>query len=142
MEKGQALQLLQNRLVEECAEDDVVMTDLVDDLNYKPLAIIQAVAYIKRRRSCMLVSAYLDEIRRSDKKKASSSLTQVSNTSEKSEATVVKESIDLEAALSEKRQSKYIRGLRYYILIIYYYLFTLISIFNIAAAFVVILSNI
>ncbi|KAH7113362.1 hypothetical protein EDB81DRAFT_734874, partial [Dactylonectria macrodidyma] len=39
MEKGQALQLLRNRLVEECAEDDVVMTDLVDDLNYMPLAI-------------------------------------------------------------------------------------------------------
>ncbi|KAH6960076.1 hypothetical protein BKA56DRAFT_532788, partial [Ilyonectria sp. MPI-CAGE-AT-0026] len=124
MEKGQALQLLRNRLVEECAEDDV------------------AAASIKRRIPCMLVSAYLDEIRRSDKKKASSSLTQVSYTSEKSEAAVVEEIIDLEAAVPEKRQSKYIRSLRHRILIMYRRLFTLVGIFNIAAALAVILSGI
>ncbi|KAL6406227.1 hypothetical protein AUP68_10396 [Ilyonectria robusta] len=70
MEKSQALQLLRNRLGE-CAEDDVVMTDLVDDLNYMPLAITQAAAYIKRRRPRMSASAYVDEFRRSHKKKAS-----------------------------------------------------------------------
>ncbi|KAH7175986.1 putative kinesin [Dactylonectria macrodidyma] len=55
-EKSQALQLLRNRLGE-CAEDDVVMTDL-------------AAAYIKRRRPHMSVSAYVDEFRRSDRNKA------------------------------------------------------------------------
>ncbi|KAH6883978.1 hypothetical protein B0T10DRAFT_609132 [Thelonectria olida] len=138
MEKSQALQLLRNRLVEECAEDNVVMTELVDDLNRVPLAIAQAAAYIKRRRPHMSVSAYLNEFRRSDKKKASSSLTQVSYTSEKSEAT----SIDLEAALPEKRQSKRMRGLWHRILIVYRRLFTLVGIFNIAAALAVILSGI
>ncbi|KAH7123380.1 putative kinesin [Dactylonectria estremocensis] len=70
MEKSQALQLLRNRLGE-CAEDDVVMTDLIDDLNYMPLAITQAAAYIKRRRPRMSVPAYMDKFRRSHKKKAS-----------------------------------------------------------------------
>ncbi|KAH7117472.1 hypothetical protein EDB81DRAFT_892338 [Dactylonectria macrodidyma] len=70
MEKSQALQLLQNGL-KECAEDVAVMTDLIDDLNYMPLAITQAAAYIKRRRPRMSVSAYVDEFRRSYKKKAS-----------------------------------------------------------------------
>ncbi|KAH7176237.1 hypothetical protein EDB81DRAFT_836340 [Dactylonectria macrodidyma] len=74
---------------------------------------------------------------------SSSSLTQVSYTSEKSEATVVEEnSIDLEAALPEKRQRKYMRGLRHRILIVYRLLFTLVGIFNIAAALAVILSGI
>ncbi|KAH6983308.1 P-loop containing nucleoside triphosphate hydrolase protein [Ilyonectria sp. MPI-CAGE-AT-0026] len=70
METSQALQLLRNRLGE-CAEDDVVMSDLVDDLNYMPLAITQAAAYIKRSRLRMSVSAYVAEFRRSHKKKAS-----------------------------------------------------------------------
>ncbi|KAH7116613.1 hypothetical protein B0J13DRAFT_204473 [Dactylonectria estremocensis] len=70
MEKSQALQLLQNRLGE-CAEDDAIITDLDDDLNYMPLAITQAATYIKRRRPRMSVSAYVDEFRRSHKKKAS-----------------------------------------------------------------------
>ncbi|KAH7110922.1 hypothetical protein EDB81DRAFT_768695 [Dactylonectria macrodidyma] len=73
---------------------------------------------------------------------SASSLTQVSYTSEKSEATVVEESIDLEAALPEKRQSKRMRGLRHRILIVYRRLFTLVGIFNIAAALAVILSGI
>ncbi|KAH7124605.1 hypothetical protein EDB81DRAFT_860866 [Dactylonectria macrodidyma] len=47
------------------------LADLVDDLNYMPLAITQAAAYIKRRRLRMSVSAYVDEFRRSHKKKAS-----------------------------------------------------------------------
>ncbi|WAO96035.1 NACHT domain-containing protein [Fusarium falciforme] len=71
MEKSQALQLLQIRLGEDGAEDNVAMSDLVDDLNYMPLAITQAAAYIKRRGPRMSVSAYLDEFRRSDKKRAS-----------------------------------------------------------------------
>ncbi|KAH7131165.1 TPR domain protein [Dactylonectria macrodidyma] len=69
MEKSQALQLLRNGL-KECAEDVVVMTDLIGDLNYMPLAITQAAAYIKRRRPRMSVSAYVDEFWRSHKKKA------------------------------------------------------------------------
>ncbi|KAH8669305.1 hypothetical protein BGZ61DRAFT_483478 [Ilyonectria robusta] len=69
MEKSQALQLLRNRL-RECAEDVVAMTGLIDDLNYMPLAITQAAAYIKRRRPRMSVSAYVDEFWRSHKKKA------------------------------------------------------------------------
>ncbi|KAH6984009.1 hypothetical protein EDB80DRAFT_656509 [Ilyonectria destructans] len=73
---------------------------------------------------------------------STSSLTQVSYTSEKSEATVVEESIDLEAALPEKRQRKRMRGLRHRILIVYRLLFTLVGIFNIAAALAVILSGI
>ncbi|KAJ4179575.1 hypothetical protein NW767_014587 [Fusarium falciforme] len=71
MEKSQALQLLRTRLGEDGAEDNVAMSDLVDVLNYMPLAITQAAAYIKRRRPRMSVSAYLDEFRRSDKKRAS-----------------------------------------------------------------------
>ncbi|KAJ4167390.1 hypothetical protein NW754_011205 [Fusarium falciforme] len=71
MEKSQALQLLRTRLGEEGAEDNMAILDLVDDLNYMPLAITQAAAYIKRRRPRMSVSTYLDEFRRSDKKRAS-----------------------------------------------------------------------
>ncbi|KAM6516645.1 hypothetical protein FALCPG4_014823 [Fusarium falciforme] len=70
MEKSQALQLLQIRLGEDGAEDNVAMSELVDVLNYMPLAITQAAAYIKRRGPRMSVSAYLDEFRRSDKKRA------------------------------------------------------------------------
>ncbi|KAL6406324.1 Linear gramicidin synthase subunit C [Ilyonectria robusta] len=73
---------------------------------------------------------------------STSSLTRVSYTSEKSEATVVEESIDLEAALPKKRQRKRMRGLRHRILIVYRLLFTLVGIFNIAAALAVILSGI
>ncbi|KAH6989834.1 putative kinesin [Ilyonectria destructans] len=70
IEKSQALQLLQNRLGE-CTEDDMVIADLVDDLNYMPLAITQAAAYIKQRRPRISVPTYMDEFRRSHKKKAS-----------------------------------------------------------------------
>ncbi|KAM0368168.1 hypothetical protein ACHAPY_011552 [Fusarium culmorum] len=71
MEKSQALQLLRNRLGDEGAEDNAAMSDLIDDLNYMPLAITQAAAYIKRREPRMSVSAYLYEFRRSDKNRAS-----------------------------------------------------------------------
>ncbi|KAG7402978.1 Kinesin light chain [Fusarium oxysporum f. sp. rapae] len=71
MKESQALQLLRTRLGEEGAEDNATMSDLVDELNYMPLAITQAAAYIKRRGRRMSVSAYLDEFRRSDKKRAS-----------------------------------------------------------------------
>ncbi|KAM6513158.1 hypothetical protein FALCPG4_015623 [Fusarium falciforme] len=70
IEKSQALQLLRTRLGEEGVEDNVAISDLVDDLNYMPLAINQAAAYIKRRGPRMSISAYLDEFRRGDKKKA------------------------------------------------------------------------
>ncbi|KAI8680532.1 NACHT domain-containing protein [Fusarium keratoplasticum] len=70
MEKSQALQLLQIRLGEDGAEDNVAMSDLVDVLNYMPLAITQAAAFINRRAPRMSISKYLDEFRRSDKKRA------------------------------------------------------------------------
>ncbi|KAI5465052.1 hypothetical protein BGZ63DRAFT_412462 [Mariannaea sp. PMI_226] len=76
---------------------------------------------------------------------STSSLTQVSDASyasERSEATLVEDSLDLEAALPEKRQAKRIRGLRHRLLIVYRRLFTLVGIFNIAAALAVILSGI
>ncbi|KAH7142643.1 hypothetical protein B0J13DRAFT_502980 [Dactylonectria estremocensis] len=73
---------------------------------------------------------------------STSSLTQFSYTSEESEATFVEESIDLEAAFPEKSQKKLVRGLRHRILIVYRLLFTLVGIFNIAAALAVILSGI
>ncbi|KAH6984068.1 hypothetical protein EDB80DRAFT_756876 [Ilyonectria destructans] len=66
----------------------------------------------------------------------------ISHSQSDSEATVVEESMDLEAAVPEKRQSKRMRGLRHRILIVYRRLFTLVGIFNIAAALAIILSGI
>ncbi|KAH6957510.1 hypothetical protein BKA56DRAFT_601782 [Ilyonectria sp. MPI-CAGE-AT-0026] len=66
----------------------------------------------------------------------------ISHSQSDSEATVVGESMDLEAAVPKKRQSKRMRGLRHRILIVYRRLFTLVGIFNIAAALAVILSGI
>ncbi|KAJ2998342.1 hypothetical protein NUW58_g359 [Xylaria curta] len=66
MSKSQALQLLQNRLHNTSNEDG--MAKLLDALDYIPLAITQAAAYINRR-SPMTVPAYLDEFRRSSQRK-------------------------------------------------------------------------
>ncbi|KAH6894681.1 hypothetical protein B0T10DRAFT_258534 [Thelonectria olida] len=76
---------------------------------------------------------------------STSSLTQVSDTSyifEKLGATVVEEAVDLEAGLPDKRQSRRVRGLRHRILIVYRRLFTLVGLFNIAAALAVVLTGI
>ncbi|KAF7550327.1 hypothetical protein G7Z17_g5803 [Cylindrodendrum hubeiense] len=73
---------------------------------------------------------------------SASTLTQNSSASEKSDITVVGEDVDLEAALPEKRHRKHIRGLRYRALIIYRRLFTLVGIFNIAAAIALLFSGI
>ena len=66
MNQIQALQLLQKKL-HKCDKDG--MEDLLQDLGYIPLAITQAAAYINRRAPSMSVSAYLDQFRKSDKKK-------------------------------------------------------------------------
>lgn len=53
----QAVQFVQNKLKDECAGDDKVIRDLLEALEYMPLAIYQAVAYIKQRRPHMSVTA-------------------------------------------------------------------------------------
>jgi hypothetical protein len=67
MDKGQALQLLRNKLENTSNEDGAA--DLLYALNYIPLAITQAAAYINRRAPCITISGYLNEFRRNDKKK-------------------------------------------------------------------------
>ncbi|XXG96704.1 hypothetical protein Hte_002994 [Hypoxylon texense] len=66
MGKSQALQLLRNKL--HTGSDEDGMVELLDALDYIPLAITQAAAYINRR-SRMTVSGYLDEFRRSTQRK-------------------------------------------------------------------------
>ncbi|KAK8115635.1 hypothetical protein PG984_012137, partial [Apiospora sp. TS-2023a] len=68
MAKDQALQLLQNKLHTTANDDDMV--DLLDALDCIPLAITQAAAYINRR-SRTTVRSYLDEFRRSARRKGS-----------------------------------------------------------------------
>ncbi|KAI1157269.1 hypothetical protein F5B18DRAFT_261410 [Nemania serpens] len=66
MGKSQALQLLRNKLHTTSTEDG--MTELLDALDYIPLAITQAAAYINLRPR-MTVSSYLDEFRGSAQRK-------------------------------------------------------------------------
>jgi tetratricopeptide (TPR) repeat protein len=66
MDESQGLQLLRNKLQDTSTEDGAV--DLLRALDYIPLAITQAAAYINRRAR-MTVSGYLDEFCRNDKKK-------------------------------------------------------------------------
>lgn len=76
---------------------------------------------------------------------SASSLTQVSETShvyDKSDAAVVEEAIDLEAALPDKNQTKRVRGLRHRIFIVYRRLFTLVGLFNITAALAVVFTGV
>jgi tetratricopeptide (TPR) repeat protein len=67
MDTGQALQLLQNKLEDGFNEDGAA--DLLDALNYIPLAITQAAAYISRQAPRTTISSYLDEFRKNDRKK-------------------------------------------------------------------------
>ena len=63
MDKDDALALLQKKLSFNTNEYNAI--ELLQALNYMPLAIIQAAAYIKQRAPHMTISRYLDEIRRS-----------------------------------------------------------------------------
>ncbi|KAH7116615.1 P-loop containing nucleoside triphosphate hydrolase protein [Dactylonectria estremocensis] len=69
MKTGEACQLLREKL--EIDYDDGAAADLARVLNYMPLAITQATAFINRRAPRMSIPTYLNEFRRSDKKKAS-----------------------------------------------------------------------
>ncbi|KAH8659344.1 hypothetical protein BGZ60DRAFT_456926 [Tricladium varicosporioides] len=69
MDEAQARQLLKKKLRDKYAEE--VATHLVHALEYIPLAITQAAAYILRRAPRMSSSLYLEEFRRSEKKRTS-----------------------------------------------------------------------
>ncbi|RYO82845.1 hypothetical protein DL762_006412 [Monosporascus cannonballus] len=69
MDDAQGLQLLRNKLKEEFDKDSAA--DLLRALDYIPLAITQAAAYINRRAPRISVRTYLETMQRSDKKKSS-----------------------------------------------------------------------
>ncbi|KAH7124607.1 hypothetical protein EDB81DRAFT_730860, partial [Dactylonectria macrodidyma] len=69
MKTEEACQLLREKL--EIDYDDREAADLARVLDYMPLAITQATAFINRRAPRMSIPTYLNEFRRSDKKKAS-----------------------------------------------------------------------
>jgi hypothetical protein len=64
MDEDNALVLLQKKLSCNVKEDDTV--ELLQALDYMPLIITQAAAYIKQRVPRMTISRYLDEVCRSD----------------------------------------------------------------------------
>ncbi|KAI9764195.1 MAG: hypothetical protein M1839_005973, partial [Geoglossum umbratile] len=64
MDKADALALLQKKLSFDADEHNAI--ELLQVLDYMPLAITQAAAYIEQRAPRMTISRYLDEIRRSD----------------------------------------------------------------------------
>ncbi|KAF1812000.1 hypothetical protein P152DRAFT_507770 [Eremomyces bilateralis CBS 781.70] len=66
MDEAQGLQLLRNKLLQDALTDDTI--DLLRALDYIPLAITQAAAYINRRAR-MTISKYLDEFRRNNNKR-------------------------------------------------------------------------
>ncbi|KAI4593085.1 hypothetical protein KJ359_010173 [Pestalotiopsis sp. 9143b] len=69
MNEGQALQLLQKKLRDKY--EDKGAASLVRALDYIPLAITQAAAYILRRWPRFSPLTYLEELRKSEKKKQS-----------------------------------------------------------------------
>ncbi|PGH36217.1 hypothetical protein GX50_00901 [[Emmonsia] crescens] len=68
MGQGDALSLLQK--LAKYGIDDVIALELLEELDYIPLAIAQAAAYIGQRSPRVTVSTYLDEFRRSDTSRA------------------------------------------------------------------------
>jgi tetratricopeptide (TPR) repeat protein len=78
MEQAQALKLLQNQLEssfgqKDSGQDGVEQEDaiaLVEALDYMPLAISQAAAYISQRAPRATVSKYLQDLRKGDKERA------------------------------------------------------------------------
>ncbi|KAF4987973.1 hypothetical protein FGRMN_10021 [Fusarium graminum] len=69
MDNDQGLQLFRNKLVGEFDETDAI--ELLRALDFIPLAITQASAYINRRAPRESVRTYLDTFRQSDQKKSS-----------------------------------------------------------------------
>lgn len=64
-----AIQLFQKKL--RYSADEACVIELAKALEYMPLAIVQAAAYVVQRRPRYSLQKYLDEFRNSDKKKAS-----------------------------------------------------------------------
>ncbi|RYP51983.1 hypothetical protein DL768_002779 [Monosporascus sp. mg162] len=69
MDEAQGLQLLRNKLNGDFDKDSAA--DLLRALDYIPLAITQAAAYINRRAPRVSVKMYLETMQKSDKKKVS-----------------------------------------------------------------------
>ncbi|EXK24528.1 hypothetical protein FOMG_18751 [Fusarium oxysporum f. sp. melonis 26406] len=69
MDNAQGLQLFRNKLNGDFGRD--AAADLLRALDYIPLAITQAAAYINRRAPRVSVKTYLDTFRESDRKKGS-----------------------------------------------------------------------
>ncbi|KAF6806923.1 Kinesin light chain 5 [Colletotrichum sojae] len=67
MEKKQALLLLQNKLKQDVEKATAVR--LVGTLEYIPLAVDQAAAYINKRSPRVTIQSYLDEFQKSEKRK-------------------------------------------------------------------------
>ncbi|KAF6785731.1 Kinesin light chain 5, partial [Colletotrichum musicola] len=67
MEKAQALLLLQNKLRQDV--DEAASVRLVGTLEYIPLAINQAAAYINKRSPRVTIQSYLDEYQQSENRK-------------------------------------------------------------------------
>ncbi|KAK1837700.1 Kinesin light chain 5 [Colletotrichum chrysophilum] len=67
MEQAQALLLLQKKLGHDVDEDAALR--LVEALEYIPLAINQAAAYINKRSPRVAIQSYLDEFQKSEKRK-------------------------------------------------------------------------
>jgi tetratricopeptide (TPR) repeat protein len=68
MDQSDALTLLHKKLQGDLYTDDAV--ELLQALDYMPLAITQAAAYISQRAPRVTISRYLDNLRRSDRDRA------------------------------------------------------------------------
>jgi tetratricopeptide (TPR) repeat protein len=68
MDDDQGLQLLCNKLIEECGEG--IAIEFLQNLDFIPLAITQAAAYINRRSPRESVETYLTTFRESDQNKS------------------------------------------------------------------------
>ena len=68
MDKSHALMLFRKKLQDD--SDDEEILDLLHHLDYIPLAISQAAAYIRQRAPRMTVSKYLKDFQRSEKDRA------------------------------------------------------------------------
>ncbi|KAK2596810.1 hypothetical protein QQS21_006139 [Conoideocrella luteorostrata] len=68
MNEKDALQLFQNKLGQD--DYEACTAELAAALDYMPLAIVQAAAYVLQRRPRYSLRKYLDEFRNSDKRKA------------------------------------------------------------------------
>ena len=71
MSEGYALALFRKKLEGEDNEDEDEVLELLRNLDYMPLAISQAAAYIRQRAPRVTVSKYLKDFHRSEKDRAS-----------------------------------------------------------------------